>query len=257
MNRKRLIGSIAAACAAAALTAGIAEGSGTTTQSSTATQPSTTSGAPMPGHDGHGGPPGGRGPGGGGGGAVHSVDVVLNKAKTAYITQTSDEGTIESVDSSGGSITLLEGTKAVTYKTVTVTVPSSATVTLDGKSSTLSALVAGDRVSVMSVLRRDRRDGGGLLVQARRRLAAGRREGSGATRRRVLGLRFAAEHRHNDHRLDRPLRAPTRGPERQRVVRRISLSAFSQQPPRLRSYRDTIVYSSESADPQPGRRSAE
>jgi hypothetical protein len=147
MNRKRLIGSIAAACAAAALTAGIAEGSGTMTQSSTATQPSTTGGAPMPGHDGHGGPPGGRRPGGD---AVHSVDVVLNKAKSAYITQTTDEGTVESVDSSGGSITLLEGTKSLPYKTVTVTIPSGATVTLDGKSSTLSALVAGDRVSVRS-----------------------------------------------------------------------------------------------------------
>jgi hypothetical protein len=151
MNRKRLIGSIAAACAAAALTAGIAEGSGTTTQSSTATQPSTTNGAAMPGRDGHGGPPGGppggRGPGGG---AVHSVDVVLNKAKSAYITQTTDEGTVESVDSSAGTITLLEGTKSVTYKTVTVTVPSAATITLDGKTSTLSALVAGDRVAVSS-----------------------------------------------------------------------------------------------------------
>jgi hypothetical protein len=151
MNRKRLIGSIAAACAAAALTAGIAEGSGTTTstttQSSTATQPSTTSGAAMPGRDGHGGPPGGHGPGRD---AVHSVDVVLNKAKSAYITQTTDEGTVESIDSSGGSITLLEGTKSVTYKTVTVTVPSSATVTLDGKTSTLGALAAGDRVSISS-----------------------------------------------------------------------------------------------------------
>jgi hypothetical protein len=147
MNRKRLIGSIAAACAAAALTAGIAEGSGTSTQSSTATQPSTTNGAATPGHDGHGGPPGGHGPGGD---AVHSVDVVLNKANTAYITQTTDEGTVESVDSAGGTITLLEGTKALTYKTVTVTVVSGATVTLDGKSSTLGALVAGDHVSVSS-----------------------------------------------------------------------------------------------------------
>jgi hypothetical protein len=151
MNRNRLIGSIAAACAAAALTAGIAEGSGTTTTpSSTATQPSTTNGAATPGHDGHGGhggPPGGHGPGGD---AVHSVDVVLNKAKTAYITQTTDEGAVESVDSAGGTITLLEGTKALTYKTVTVTVPSGATIALDGKSSTLGALVAGDHVSVSS-----------------------------------------------------------------------------------------------------------
>jgi hypothetical protein len=145
MNRNRLIGSIAAACAAAALTAGIAEGSGTTTTpSSTATQPSTTNDAATTGH---GGPPGGHGPGGD---AVHSVDVVLNKAKTAYITQTTDEGTVESVDSAGGTITLLEGTKALTYKTVTVTVVSGATVTLDGKSSTLGALVAGDHVSVSS-----------------------------------------------------------------------------------------------------------
>jgi hypothetical protein len=144
MNRKRLIGSIAAACAAAALTAGIAEGSGTTTQSSTATQPSTTSGAATPGHDGPGGPPGGRGD------AVHSVDVVLNKAKTAYITQTTDAGAVESVDSAAGTITLLEGTKALTYKTVTVPVPSGATVALDGKSSTLGALVAGDHVSISS-----------------------------------------------------------------------------------------------------------
>ncbi|HWF33683.1 MAG TPA: hypothetical protein VG188_14120 [Solirubrobacteraceae bacterium] len=147
MNRKRLIGSIAAACAAAALTAGIAEGSGTTTQSSTATTPSTTSGTAMPGHDGHGGPPGGHGPGRD---VVHSVDIVLNKAKSAYITETTDEGTVESIDSSGGSITLLEGTKALPYKSVTVTVPSGATVTFDGKSSTLAALVAGDRVSVRS-----------------------------------------------------------------------------------------------------------
>jgi len=81
---------------------------------------------------------------------VHSVDVVLNKAKTAYITQTTDEGTVESVDSGAGTITLVEGTKSVTYKTVTVTVPSGATITLDRKSSTLGALVAGDRVSVSS-----------------------------------------------------------------------------------------------------------
>jgi hypothetical protein len=82
--------------------------------------------------------------------AVHSVSVVLDKAKTAYIEQTSDRGTIESVDSGAGTIAIVEGTKSVTYKTATVDVPSSATITLDGKTSTLSALVAGDRVSVSS-----------------------------------------------------------------------------------------------------------
>jgi hypothetical protein len=149
MNRKRLIGSIAAACAAAALTAGIAEG---TTQSSGSTQSSSSSStAGAPGHGAPGGGPGGGGPGGGPGmQAVHSVSVVLDKAKTAYITQTSDRGTIESVDSGAGTITIVEGTKSVTYKTASVDVPSDATITLDGKTSTLGALVAGDRVSVSS-----------------------------------------------------------------------------------------------------------
>ena len=149
MKRKRLIGSIAAACAAAALTAGIAEGSGTTQGSSTqASSTSAIAGAP-----GHGAPPPGGGPGpdgGPGGPAVHSVSVVLNKAKTAFVTQTSDRGAVESVDAGAGTVTIVEGTKSVTYKTVTVPVPSGATVSLDGKSSTLSALVAGDRVSVSS-----------------------------------------------------------------------------------------------------------
>jgi hypothetical protein len=147
MQRKRLIGSIAAACAAAALTAGIAEGSGTTQDSSTQTSSaSTTSGPP-----GHGGPGGMLGADGGADGqAVHSVSVVLDKAKTAFVTQTSDRGTIESVDAGAGTIEIAEGAKSITYKTATVTVPSGATVSLDGKSSTLSALVKGDRVSVSS-----------------------------------------------------------------------------------------------------------
>jgi hypothetical protein len=147
MNRKRLIGSIAAACAAAALTAGIAEGSGTSQGSSTQTSSTGSASAPP----GHGAPGGAPGPGGGPGGqAVHSVSVVLDKAKTAYITQTSDSGTLESVDTAARTITLVEGTKSVTYKTVTVTVPAEASVTLDGKDSALSALAAGDRVSVSS-----------------------------------------------------------------------------------------------------------
>jgi hypothetical protein len=144
MKRKRLIGSIAAACAAAALTAGIAEGSGTS-QGTTSTQASSTSSAAgMPGHGAGDGAPGP------GGGAVHSVSVVLNKARTAFVTQTSDRGTVEGVDASAGAVTILEGTKSITYKTVTVTIPSTASVSLDGKTSTLSALVKGDRVSVSS-----------------------------------------------------------------------------------------------------------
>jgi hypothetical protein len=82
--------------------------------------------------------------------AVHSVSVVLNKAKTAYIEQTSDRGTIESVDTSASTITVVEGTKSLTYKTVTLSIPSVAKITLDGKTSALSDLAAGDHVSVSS-----------------------------------------------------------------------------------------------------------
>jgi hypothetical protein len=149
MKRKRLIGSIAAACAAAALTAGIAEGSGSSSsRSSAGTQSSSTSAVSgAPDHHGPGGP-GGHGPGGPD--AVHSVSVVLNKAKNGFVTETSDSGTIESVDSNAATIAIVEGTKSVTYKIVTVTIPAEASVTLDGKKSTLSALAKGERVMVSS-----------------------------------------------------------------------------------------------------------
>jgi len=151
MKRNRLIGSIAAACAAAALTAGIAEGSGSSSQSSAGTPSSTASATSgVPDHRGPGGPggPGGHRPGGPD--AVHSVSVVLNKARNGFVTETSDSGTIESVDSNAATIAIVEGTKSVTYKTVTVTIPAEASVTLDGKKSTLGALAKGERVMVSS-----------------------------------------------------------------------------------------------------------
>jgi len=82
--------------------------------------------------------------------AVHSVEAVLNKAGTAYITQTDDSGTVTSVDATAGTITIKEGTSTVTYGTPTLTIPSGATVTLDGSSSSLEKLLAGDHVSVSS-----------------------------------------------------------------------------------------------------------
>lgn len=101
-----------------------------------------------PGGPGRGGP---GGPAGGGpGGTVHSTSVLLNKAGTAYITVTSDSGTVKSVDATAGSLVITEGTKSVTYKTVTLTIPSDAKVILDGKSSALEKLTEGDRVSVSS-----------------------------------------------------------------------------------------------------------
>jgi hypothetical protein len=101
---------------------------------------------------GAGGGPGDLGGMGGVGpfGAVHSVSEVLNKAGTAYIAETTDSGTITAVDSTSGTITLTEGTSKVTYGTPTITIPSSATVTLDGKTSSLADLAAKDHVTISS-----------------------------------------------------------------------------------------------------------
>lgn len=145
-RRKRLVTlMVAAVCALAGTAAGISQSSAakkvTAHRSSTQGAPSGAPGAGRP--DGHHGP-------GGPGGEVHSVEVVLNKAGTAFINETTDSGTIKEVDSSGGSITITEGTKSVTYGTPTITIPSAATVTLDGKTSTLSALKIGDQVRVSS-----------------------------------------------------------------------------------------------------------
>jgi hypothetical protein len=136
MHRKKLIAASLAACALAASSAAIAQGS-STKHASAKGRAAQAMGAP-------------QGPGAGmpGGHAVHSVSVVLDKAGTGFITQTTDEGTIESVDSSAGTLTIVEGTKSVTYKTLTLDVPTGATVTLDGKASSLGALEAGDRVSL-------------------------------------------------------------------------------------------------------------
>jgi hypothetical protein len=75
---------------------------------------------------------------------------VLNQAGTAYIAQTTDSGTSTSVDATGGTLTLKEGTSKVTDGSATITVPSGATVTLNGTTNSLSALVAGDHVVVTS-----------------------------------------------------------------------------------------------------------
>ena len=87
---------------------------------------------------------------GGPGDEVHAVEVVLNKAGTAYISETRDNGTITAVDAGGGKITLKEGTSSVTYATPTITIPSGASVKLDGASSSLEKLKAGDHVSISS-----------------------------------------------------------------------------------------------------------
>jgi hypothetical protein len=141
MKKRNMICAMLAVCALAAATVGVAQGSSSKQVSSTRRTTQSSSGHQMAGA-----PPGG----GPGAGSVHAVSVVLDKAGTAFIEQTSDRGTIQSVDSSAGAVTVLEGTKAVTYRTVTLNVPADATVTLDGKTSSLSGLADGDEVSVSS-----------------------------------------------------------------------------------------------------------
>jgi hypothetical protein len=91
-------------------------------------------------------PPSQMGPGGMGGPAIHSVSVVVNKAGTGFDTVTQDSGTVQSV--SGQNLSIVEGSKTLTYKTVTLTIPAGASVQRDGKSAELSELQAGDHVSV-------------------------------------------------------------------------------------------------------------
>jgi hypothetical protein len=123
-------GFVIALCAIAGAAAGIAGGaaapSGQKARSSRAMKP--------PGR------PFGRGP------EVHAVAVVLNKAGNGFVTVTEDSGTVESV--SGNQLTIKEGTKSVTYKTVPLTIPSGATVYRNFAKAQLSDLKAGDRVHV-------------------------------------------------------------------------------------------------------------
>lgn len=77
--------------------------------------------------------------------AVHA-DVVV-ATKSGFATVTVDRGFVQSVN--GQQLTIREGTKQATYKTVTVTIPSSAKVRDNRRPSTLSALTAGQRVSVV------------------------------------------------------------------------------------------------------------
>jgi hypothetical protein len=79
---------------------------------------------------------------------VHEEAVVLNKAGNGFVTVTSDSGTAQSV--SGDQLTIKEAVGSVTYKTVTLTIPSGAKVIRNFKSASLSDLRSGDRVRVSS-----------------------------------------------------------------------------------------------------------
>ena len=166
MNRTRIKQTTAAiaACATVAAVVGIATGAAAPSNSNSngnASGPSFEYGTAV------GPPPGGgfatagaikgkgprvafRGPAGGpgplGGPPVHSEMVVPNKAGDGFITVTGDDGKVKSV--SGSQLTITEGTEKATYKTVTLDIPSDATVVRDGNKAQLSDLQADDQVHV-------------------------------------------------------------------------------------------------------------
>jgi hypothetical protein len=135
-SRKSLIRTavIGALCVVIGTAAGITGGFAASSKSSSKAANTRSHARPPGGPFRHGGPP------------VHSEAVVLNKAGDAFITVTTDAGVVKSL--SGDQVTITEGTKTVTYKDATVTIPSDATVYRNGAKASLSDLREGDHVMV-------------------------------------------------------------------------------------------------------------
>jgi hypothetical protein len=124
---------VAVACVAIGAVAGIAGSAAAPSKSKSASKAATRADRPGPPGRMHAPP-------------LHSESVVPNKAGDGFITVTDDGGTIESV--SGDQLTIKEGTKTLTYKTATLTIPSGAKVMRNFESAQLSDLKAGDHVHV-------------------------------------------------------------------------------------------------------------
>ncbi|MEO8967746.1 MAG: hypothetical protein ABI355_09065 [Solirubrobacteraceae bacterium] len=82
--------------------------------------------------------------------AVHA-DLVV-PTKQGFVNVTVDRGAVDSV--SGNQLILTEGTEQQTYKTVTLTIPSTAKVRDDRQAATLSSLRKGQRVIVVQAPKR-------------------------------------------------------------------------------------------------------
>jgi hypothetical protein len=72
---------------------------------------------------------------------------VVVATKTGFATVTFNRGFVQGV--SGQQLTIREGTKKATYKTVTLTIPAGAKVRDNGQTATLSQLTQGQRVGVV------------------------------------------------------------------------------------------------------------
>ncbi len=82
--------------------------------------------------------------------AVHA-DLVVH-TKKGFVTVTVDRGLVRSV--SGQQLTITEGTKKATYKTLTITIPANARVRDNGQKATLADIKAGQRATVVQGLKR-------------------------------------------------------------------------------------------------------
>jgi len=129
LNRKLRLGVVIGLCALVGAAAGIAGSAAAPTSKSK--QSNATDRAKLRGLH---GPP------------VHADAVVLNKAGNGFITETEDIGKVKSL--SGNQLVITEGVKNVTYKDVTLTIPSNATVVRNFAKAQLSDLKAGDFVHV-------------------------------------------------------------------------------------------------------------
>jgi hypothetical protein len=72
---------------------------------------------------------------------------VVVATKSGFATVTIERGFVQLV--SGQQLTIREGTKKATYKTVTLTIPSGAKVRDNGQTASLSQLTTGQRVGVV------------------------------------------------------------------------------------------------------------
>lgn len=77
--------------------------------------------------------------------AVHADLVVATQH--GFVNVTVDRGTVDSV--SGNQLTIAEGTKTQTYKTITLTIPAAARVRDNKQTASLSSLQKGERAIVV------------------------------------------------------------------------------------------------------------
>jgi len=78
--------------------------------------------------------------------AVHA-DLVVPTKDGKFVSVTVDRGVVEKVD--GNSLTLREGTKNATYKTITLDLPSNAVVRIKRKAGQLADVKAGQHAMVV------------------------------------------------------------------------------------------------------------